>query len=169
MVSNPKLYSPKQMLEKLIGFDTTSRNSNLSLVEFVQSYLQEFGIDSHLVYNEQGDKANLFATICAGDGQNKDDGGIVLSGHSDVVPVDGQDWATDPFTLTQIDNKLYGRGTCDMKGFSACVLSLVRLSIKYSCRCFSSSITQLIATVFCVSALPMWLLTPRMPGRLLII
>ncbi|PCI60863.1 MAG: acetylornithine deacetylase [Kordiimonadales bacterium] len=109
-----------ELLGKLVAFDTTSRNSNMELIHFVESYLAGFGIKSTLVKNEDGSKANMFATI----GPNVP-GGVVLSGHTDVVPVDGQDWATDPFTMTELDGKLYGRGTADMKGFIASALAHV--------------------------------------------
>ncbi len=109
------------MLAKLVSFDTTSRYSNLELIGFVQDYLNAHGIASDLVHDETGKKANLWATIGpAGDG------GVVLSGHTDVVPVDGQPWDTDPFVLTEKDDgRLYGRGTCDMKAFSAVALHML--------------------------------------------
>jgi acetylornithine deacetylase len=111
---------PREMLARLVAFDTTSCNSNIPLVDFVRDYLAGFGIDSLFVHNEDGTKANLYATI------GPDDvGGVVLSGHTDVVPVDGQDWSGDPFDLTERDDKLYGRGTCDMKGFIAIALAMV--------------------------------------------
>ncbi len=110
-----------EMLKRLVAFDTTSRNSNLELIKYIQSYLDEFGVASTLVPNETGTKANLFASI----GPDAE-GGIVLSGHTDVVPVDGQPWTTDPWTLTEKpDGNLYGRGTCDMKGFIAAALAQV--------------------------------------------
>ena len=108
------------MLAKLVAFDTTSRNSNLPLIEFVQNYLEGFGIDSILIDYEAGKKTNLYATI----GPDKA-GGIVLSGHTDVVPVDGQDWSSDPFRLEERDGLLYGRGSADMKGFIAVILAMV--------------------------------------------
>ncbi|GLK74408.1 acetylornithine deacetylase [Ancylobacter dichloromethanicus] len=110
----------EELLAYLVAFDTTSRNSNLDLIAFVRDYLGAFGIESTLVPSAAGDKASLFATIGpAGVG------GVCLSGHSDVVPVDGQPWSTDPFTLTPKDDRLYGRGACDMKGFLACCLAQV--------------------------------------------
>jgi len=118
--SNPGLATTEALLAELIAFDTTSRLSNLALIEHVRAYLQGQGIASELVFDATGAKANLFATI----GPDTH-GGIVLSGHTDVVPVDGQDWSSDPFTLVERDGLLYGRGTCDMKGFIACVLSKV--------------------------------------------
>jgi acetylornithine deacetylase len=107
-------------LRTLVGFDTTSRNSNLELIEWVEAYLTPLGALLTRVPNEDGTKTNLIASF----GPTDSPGGVVLSGHTDVVPVDGQDWHTDPWTLTQKDGKLYGRGTCDMKGFSACALAL---------------------------------------------
>ena len=109
-----------ELLNTLIGFDTTSYNSNLELIEFIQSYLSSYGIDSTLIHDESGKKANLYATI-----GRTDIGGVMLSGHTDVVPVAGQDWGTNPFSLTESSDRLYGRGSADMKGFIALVLSRV--------------------------------------------
>ena len=114
-------YSAIEMIEKLVGFPTVSRDSNLALIEFVQEYLAGYGVESHLVPNAEGTKANLYATV----GPPDVEGGVVLSGHTDVVPVEGQPWDSDPFTVTERDGRLYGRGTCDMKSFSACALALV--------------------------------------------
>ena len=108
-----------ELLERLIAFDTTSRNSNLALIGFVADYLDGHGISAALVRSDDGAKANLHAVIGPDDAP-----GIVLSGHTDVVPVDGQDWSSDPFAVTRRDGKLFGRGTADMKGFIACALSL---------------------------------------------
>ena len=108
------------MLARLIGFDTTSRDGNIPLIEWVEDYLDGWNIPHFRVDYEAGRKTNLFATI----GPDVA-GGIVLSGHTDVVPVDGQDWATNPFQLAERDGRLYGRGTCDMKGFIAVALALV--------------------------------------------
>ena len=120
MTSSPSS-SSIDMLQRLVAFDTTSRNSNLDLIKYIQGYLDEFGIRSTLVPNEDGTKANLFASVGP-----ETEGGIVLSGHTDVVPVDGQAWTTDPWTLTEKpDGNLYGRGTCDMKGFVAACLAHV--------------------------------------------
>lgn len=115
-----EIVSSIEMLRKLVAFDTTSRNSNLALIDYVQGYLKGHGIESKLVPNEDGTKANMFATV----GPNVKDG-VVLSGHTDVVPVDGQPWVTDPWTLTLKDGKYYGRGTCDMKAFYAIALAMV--------------------------------------------
>jgi acetylornithine deacetylase len=108
------------MIEALVGIPTVSRDSNLALIEFVQNYLDDLRIDSMLVENEDGTKANLYATVGP-----MVPGGVVLSGHTDVVPVDGQPWSTDPFKVTERDGRLYGRGTCDMKSFYAIALALV--------------------------------------------
>ena len=105
---------PLALMTKLISFPTVSRDSNLPLVDWVESYLDSHGILAHRVYDETGKKAALFAHV----GPDVE-GGIVLSGHTDVVPVDGQAWDTDPWTVIEKDGKYFGRGTCDMKGFDA--------------------------------------------------
>ncbi|MHB2266520.1 acetylornithine deacetylase [Aliihoeflea sp. PC F10.4] len=110
----------EQLLADLVAFDTTSRNSNLALIDFIDDYLLGFGIESRRIFDETGTKANLWATIGPADQP-----GIVLSGHTDVVPVDGQPWTSDPFSLSEREGRLYGRGACDMKGFIACVLAAV--------------------------------------------
>jgi acetylornithine deacetylase len=107
------------IIERLIGFDTTSRDSNLGLIEWARDYLKDYGIESRLTYDAGGNKANLFATV-----QKGAKPGIVLSGHTDVVPVDGQNWASDPFKATLIEDKLYGRGACDMKSYLAVILAM---------------------------------------------
>lgn len=107
------------ILRTLVGFPTVSRDSNLALIHWVRDYLAAHGVESVLSHGADPGKANLFATIGTGEG------GIVLSGHSDVVSVDGQDWSSDPFALTERDGKLFGRGTCDMKGFIAACLAKV--------------------------------------------
>lgn len=113
----------RSWLQELVSFDTTSRNSNLAMIETIRDALKAQGLAPELIFSPDGNKANLFVTLPAKDGTTQ--GGIILSGHSDVVPVDGQQWSTDPFTLTEHDNKLYGRGTADMKGFIAASLALV--------------------------------------------
>lgn len=110
----------RDLLATLIGFDTTSRESNLQLIEFVRDYLAGLDVPCELIYNEERSKANLFATIGP-----LNVPGIVLSGHTDVVPVDGQPWTVAPFELSEKDGKLFGRGTADMKGYIACVLAAV--------------------------------------------
>ncbi len=110
----------QDILARLIAFDTVSHKSNLPLIEWVEAYLSDHGVASHRVYDETGEKANLIASIGPQDAP-----GIILSGHVDVVPVEGQPWSTDPFEATVIDGRMYGRGSSDMKGFCACVLAAV--------------------------------------------
>jgi acetylornithine deacetylase len=117
--------SSRALLERLIGFATVSRDSNLELIGFVQQYLADLGVDGELFHNDDRTKANLFATIGP-----RDRGGVVLSGHTDVVPVDGQAWTVDPFRLTEKEGRLYGRGTADMKGYIASVLAAVPAFLK---------------------------------------
>jgi acetylornithine deacetylase len=107
------------MLERLVAFDTTSRLSNLELIDYARDYLEEMGIPTRTTFNEDGTKANLWATIGP-----EDKGGVVLSGHVDVVPVDGQDCSHDPFKMWEADGKYFGRGTADMKGFCAIALAM---------------------------------------------
>ena len=108
-----------EWIERLIGFDTISSNSNLALIDAAEAHLKAHGAATWRVYNDDGDKANLYAAI----GPLKE-GGVVLSGHTDVVPVEGQNWDTNPFKLVERGGRLFGRGTCDMKSFSAIALSL---------------------------------------------
>jgi acetylornithine deacetylase len=108
-----------QILERLIAFPTVSRDSNLDLIAYVREFLARLGIDSMLVHSADGRKANLWATIGP-----KNVAGVVLSGHTDVVPVEGQAWTSDPFRLTDRDGHLHGRGSADMKGFIACCLAI---------------------------------------------
>lgn len=110
----------QEILSKLVSFDTVSARSNLPLIDWVEAYLKSHGLAPFKVFDETGEKANLFVTIGP-----QDQPGYILSGHTDVVPVDGQDWTQDPFTLTERDGKLFGRGACDMKGFLACCLAKV--------------------------------------------
>lgn len=112
-----------EWLDRLIAFDTTSRSSNMNLINFVQDWMKRHGAICTLTRDAKEAKANLFATIPAESGRI--DGGLVLSGHTDVVPVDGQHWNTPPFQMTQKDGLIYGRGTADMKGFLAVMLALV--------------------------------------------
>ena len=107
-----------ELIRTLIGFNTVSRESNLELIHWVRDYLKRLGVTSRLTFDDARGKANLFATL-GEDG----DGGVVLSGHTDVVPVEGQPWDSDPFRLLERDGRLYGRGTADMKSFVACVLA----------------------------------------------
>jgi len=112
-----------EILERLVAFRTVSRNPNLDLIHWVQEFLASRGIASRLYPDDTGGKANLYATIGP-----TDRGGILLSGHTDVVPVDGQRWSTDPFSLFERDGQLFGRGTADMKGFLACALRIADLA-----------------------------------------
>src|SRR5918912_2284345 len=113
-------YTPLEMLARLVSFDTESSNSNLGLIDFVEDYLRDWSVPFVRVPNAEGDKAAIFATIGP-----SDRGGVVLSGHTDVVPVAGQAWTADPFTLRVADGRAYGRGAVDMKGFDALALALV--------------------------------------------
>jgi acetylornithine deacetylase len=110
----------REMIERLIAFDTTSRNSNLALIDFIRDYLAGHGVESRLTHDEGGTKANLYATLGP-----EDKPGIMLSGHTDVVPVDGQEWESDPWSVLEKEGLLYGRGTADMKSFVAIALSYV--------------------------------------------
>jgi len=120
-----KQYSAKEMLDKLVSFKTVSLDSNLEMINFIQDYLNSYGIDSHLVFNNLKTKANLYAQI----GPNVE-GGILLSGHTDVVPIEGQSWTSDPFRLIEKNGRLYGRGSCDMKGFNALILAAIPTMMK---------------------------------------
>ena len=112
-----------EILERLVGFATVSRDSNLGLIDFVREFLSSRGIDSRLYRDRTGQKANLYACIGPQDRR-----GILLSGHTDVVPVDGQAWTTDPFRLQERGGRLYARGSADMKGFLACALRAADLA-----------------------------------------
>jgi acetylornithine deacetylase len=122
MTANP---TPRDILAQLVSFPTISRDSNLDLVAWVEDYLNSFGVTCHRVYNPEGTKAAIYASVGP-----EVPGGVILSGHTDVVPVDGQQWSSDPWTLTERDGRLYGRGSCDMKGFNALALAAVPLAIK---------------------------------------
>jgi acetylornithine deacetylase len=114
------LPATKELLARLVAFDTTSHKTNIPLIRFVEDYLAGHGVESVRVPTPDGEKSSLFATIGP-----SDTAGVALSGHTDVVPVDGQIWDTDPFSLTERDGRLYGRGSCDMKGYLACALAMV--------------------------------------------
>ena len=113
-------YSPAELMARLVAFDTTSHKTNIPLIRFVEDYLVQHGVAPTLVPTSDGAKASLFATIGP-----MDVAGVALSGHTDVVPVTGQTWDTDPFKMVERDGRYYGRGTSDMKGFLACVLAAV--------------------------------------------
>lgn len=121
--------SSRALLEKLVSFTTVSRDSNLALIGFVRDFLAQHGVECELFYNDERTKANLFATIGP-----PDRGGIALSGHTDVVPAEGQAWTVDPFRLVEKEGRLYGRGTADMKGFLASVLAAVPMFIERDLR-----------------------------------
>ncbi|MEP1587639.1 MAG: acetylornithine deacetylase [Tateyamaria sp.] len=106
--------SPLELMTKLISFPTVSRDTNLPLIDWVEDYLNGHGITAHRYYHPEQPKAALFAHVGP-----EVEGAVVLSGHTDVVPIDGQPWDTDPFVVTELDGKYFGRGTCDMKGFDA--------------------------------------------------
>ncbi|WP_299373054.1 acetylornithine deacetylase [uncultured Kiloniella sp.] len=114
------LASTKEILSKLVSFQSLSGQSNLDMIGYIEEYLKEHGVSSSLSYDETKQKANLYATIGP-----EVKGGVVLNGHTDVVPVKGQTWTIDPFVLTERNNRLYGRGAVDMKGFLACSLAMV--------------------------------------------
>lgn len=117
----------RRILADLVAFPTVSRDSNLALINYCAEYLRSHGVTADIIGNAQGDKASLHAVVGPPDAP-----GVILSGHTDVVPVDGQDWSHDPFDLICRDGRLYGRGTADMKGFLAAVLALVPTAAKRS-------------------------------------
>ena len=119
-MSDDRLANAKALLARLVAFDSVSHASNLPIIGFVEDYLASQGVATRRAPNAAGDKAAILATIGP-----PVDGGVVLSGHVDVVPVEGQPWSSDPFDLREASGRLYGRGACDMKGFDACVLAMV--------------------------------------------
>ena len=119
MSGEGRLAEAKALLARLIAFDSVSDASNLPVVDFVEAYLRSQGLEARRAPNAAGDKAAIMATIGP-----RVDGGVVLSGHTDVVPVEGQPWSSPPFRLREASGRLYGRGACDMKGFDACVLAM---------------------------------------------
>jgi len=117
--------SAREILDRLVAFPTVSRDSNVDLVDWVEDYLAGCGVAARRVWNADGTKAAIYANVGP-----EVEGGVILSGHTDVVPVDGQAWSFDPFAVTEKDGRLYGRGTCDMKGFDAIALAAVPLALK---------------------------------------
>jgi acetylornithine deacetylase len=117
-----------EILRSLISFDSTSSNSNLPLIEFVEEYLSSIGVPATKIISTCGKKANLVGSV----GPQCSDG-VILSGHTDVVPVAGQVWASEPFTLERRDQRLFGRGTADMKGFIACALAAIPVLSAHGC------------------------------------
>ena len=118
------LHDARKILDKLVSFPTVSHDTNLPLVDWVEGYLAGFGVTAHRIENADDNKANLWCTI----GPAVPDG-VILSGHTDVVPVEGQIWTSDPWAVTERDGRLYGRGTCDMKGFDALALAAVPMAL----------------------------------------
>ena len=118
MSAGSETQTPAELLARLVAFDTTSYRSNLGIIAFIEDYLSQHGVASRRVVSDDGEKSSLYATIGP-----DDEGGVALSGHTDVVPVDGQTWTSDPFTMRAADSRYYGRGTADMKGFIAAVLA----------------------------------------------
>jgi acetylornithine deacetylase len=116
----PQALASLEMIRRLVAMDTTSRNSNLGIIEYIGDYLGKLGIESRLVHDETGRKANLYATLGP-----TDKPGIALSGHTDVVPIDGQAWSSDPWTIAERERRLFGRGTADMKSFLGVLLTSV--------------------------------------------
>ena len=145
-----------EILKQLIAFPTVSIDPNRSLIDYCDQLLKEIGAKTVIIEDETGTKANLFATIGATDRP-----GVLLSGHTDVVPVEGQDWTKEPFTLTQEDGKLYGRGTTDMKGFVACALTA---AIKASKRDLKTPLHLAFSCLLYTSPSPRDLSTSRMPS-----
>jgi len=139
----------RQIMEKLVSFPTVSRDSNLDLVDWVAEYLDGFGVASR-VLDATGTKAALYANVGP-----EVEGGVILSGHTDVVPVDGQDWSSDPFTVVERDGKLFGRGTCDMKGFDALALAAVPLALERGIKRPLQIALSYDEEVGCVGAPPM--------------
>lgn len=120
-----QVLTAREIMKKLVSFPTVSHVSNLELIDWVEEYLAGFGVKSTRVYDATGQKASLYANVGP-----MVEGGVILSGHTDVVPVEGQAWDTDPFTVTEKNGLLYGRGTCDMKGFDAIALAAVPLALE---------------------------------------
>ena len=111
----------EEILSKLVSFPVLGGQSNLNILTWIKEYIESYGVEVHLVQNKKENKASLYCRIGP-----PIDGGVILSGHMDVVPVEGQEWTSDPFILTDKgDGKLYGRGSCDMKGFLACCLAVL--------------------------------------------
>ena len=140
----------RQILERLVAFPTVSSESNLDLIDWVEDYLDGFGVRATRVYNAERTKANLYANVGP-----EVDGGVILSGHTDVVPVEGQAWSSDPFSVTERGGRLYGRGTCDMKGFDALALAAVPLALESKVRRPLQIALSYDEEIGCVGAPPM--------------
>ncbi|MGB3279704.1 MAG: acetylornithine deacetylase [Pseudorhodobacter sp.] len=146
----PMMLTAREILDQLVGFRSVSSASNLDLIDWVEGYLGSHGVISHRVYNADRSKAALFANVGP-----EVPGGVILSGHSDVVPVEGQAWATDPFKVVEKGGRLYGRGTCDMKGFVALALAAVPLALKAGVKRPLQIAISYDEEVGCVGAPPM--------------
>ena len=116
----------RDWLAHLVSFNTVSRESNLALIHCLRDALEVVGVSAEVIHNDGGDKANLLAVIGP-----EVEGGVVLSGHTDVVPVEGQAWDSDPFTLREAEGRLHGRGSSDMKGFIAATMAMAPIVIKW--------------------------------------
>ncbi|WP_435169359.1 acetylornithine deacetylase [Falsirhodobacter sp. 1013] len=142
--------TPRDILANLVAFPTVSRDTNLPLIDWVQDYLEGWGADCVRVPSPCGTKANLYVQVGP-----RVDGGVILSGHTDVVPVDGQDWASDPFALTERDGRLYGRGAADMKGFLALAIAAVPLAVKAGVKRPLQLALSIDEEVGCAGCIPM--------------
>ncbi len=144
------LSEARRILDRLVAFPTVSRDTNLPLVDWVEDYLKGHGVTAHRVWNAERTKANLWCSV----GPDVP-GGVILSGHSDVVPVEGQSWTTDPWTVTEKDGRLYGRGTCDMKGFVALALAAVPLALNSGAKRPLQIALSIDEELGCVGCVPM--------------
>ncbi|WP_413855233.1 M20/M25/M40 family metallo-hydrolase, partial [Albidovulum sp.] len=144
------LSEARRILDRLVAFPTVSRDTNLPLVDWVEDYLKDHGVTAHRVWNAERTKANLWCSV----GPDVP-GGVILSGHSDVVPVEGQSWTTDPWTVTEKDGRLYGRGTCDMKGFVALALAAVPLALNSGAKRPLQIALSIDEELGCVGCVPM--------------
>jgi len=144
------LSDARRILEELVAFPTVSRDTNLPLIDWVDAYLKGHGVTAHRVWNAERTKANLWCSVGP-----EVAGGVVLSGHTDVVPVEGQSWSTDPWTVTEKDGRLYGRGTCDMKGFVALALAAVPLALKAGVKRPLQIALSIDEELGCVGCVPM--------------
>ncbi len=150
MLQTPQNLPALDIMRALIAFPTVSRDSNLDLIDWVEAYLASHGVAARRVYDATAKKAALYANVGP-----EVAGGIVLSGHTDVVPVDGQDWTMDPFAVTEKDGKYYGRGTCDMKGFDALALAMVPYALSLDLKRPLQIALSYDEEVGCIGAPPM--------------
>lgn len=146
----PEHLSPREILEHLVRFRSVSTDSNLDLIDWVETWLAGWGIASHRVYNAEGTKAALYASV----GPDVP-GGVILSGHTDVVPVAGQNWSSDPWSVVERDGRLFGRGVCDMKGFDALALAALPLALQSGVKRPLQIALSYDEELGCTGALPM--------------